>query len=206
MSIARRHGLRVVEDAAQGVNAWYHGRALGSIGHLAAYSFHETKNYICGEGGALCINDRRFIQRAEILRDKGTNRKQFFRGEGPDAIGIGLKIVEQADSLESQFRLDFGCVNTPRQIRHLDRAVLHRTGHAKTGMPHMMGIAFAQEKTDDFHQRLVVFTWKRSAFLEAKLVVLVRVKGQVRFRAANVACEKHEGSLKRNRTNVEPEM
>ena len=76
----QRHGLFVVEDAAQGVNAFYEDKALGSIGHLGAYSFHETKNYICGEGGALCINDPRFVERAEIIRDKGTNRKQFFRG------------------------------------------------------------------------------------------------------------------------------
>jgi dTDP-4-amino-4,6-dideoxygalactose transaminase len=81
MTIAEQHNLLVVEDAAQGVNAFWDGRALGSIGHLGCYSFHETKNYICGEGGALCINDERFLRRAEILRDKGTNRQQFFRGE-----------------------------------------------------------------------------------------------------------------------------
>ena len=81
MEIAARHGLKVVEDAAQGVNSWYKGRALGSIGHLGCYSFHETKNYICGEGGALCINDPALVQRAEIIRDKGTNRQRFFRGE-----------------------------------------------------------------------------------------------------------------------------
>ena len=81
MAIARGYNLLVVEDAAQGVNAFYNGRALGSIGHLGCYSFHETKNYICGEGGALCINDHRFQERAEIIRDKGTNRQKFFRGE-----------------------------------------------------------------------------------------------------------------------------
>jgi dTDP-4-amino-4,6-dideoxygalactose transaminase len=81
MAIAAKHGLRVVEDAAQGVHAYYKGRALGSIGHLGAYSFHETKNYICGEGGALCVNDADLIRRAEIIRDKGTNRQQYFRGE-----------------------------------------------------------------------------------------------------------------------------
>jgi len=81
MTIAEKYGLLVVEDAAQGVHAYYNQRALGSIGHLGAYSFHETKNYVCGEGGALCINDERFIERAEILRDKGTNRAKFFRGE-----------------------------------------------------------------------------------------------------------------------------
>jgi dTDP-4-amino-4,6-dideoxygalactose transaminase len=80
MAIARKHGLMVVEDAAQGVNAFYKGRALGSIGHLGTYSFHETKNYVCGEGGALCINDERFFERSEIIREKGTNRSQFIRG------------------------------------------------------------------------------------------------------------------------------
>jgi len=81
MAIADAHGLHVIEDAAQGVHSRYKGRALGSIGHLGCYSFHETKNYICGEGGALCVNDRLLLDRAEIIRDKGTNRRQFFRGQ-----------------------------------------------------------------------------------------------------------------------------
>jgi dTDP-4-amino-4,6-dideoxygalactose transaminase len=81
MAIASKYNLLVVEDAAQAVNSYYKGRALGSIGHLGCYSFHETKNYICGEGGALCINDERFRERAEILRDKGTNRQAYFRNE-----------------------------------------------------------------------------------------------------------------------------
>lgn len=80
MEIARRHDLLVVEDAAQGVCATYKGRYLGTIGHLGCYSFHETKNFISGEGGALVINDERFMERAEIIREKGTNRSQFFRG------------------------------------------------------------------------------------------------------------------------------
>jgi dTDP-4-amino-4,6-dideoxygalactose transaminase len=81
MAIAERHQLLVIEDAAQGLMASYKGRPLGSIGHLAAFSFHETKNVICGEGGALMINDPRFHDRAEIIREKGTNRSQFFRGQ-----------------------------------------------------------------------------------------------------------------------------
>jgi len=81
MEIAGRHGLKVVEDAAQAVDATYQGRALGSIGHLGTYSFHETKNLISGEGGALCCNDPELLERAEILRDKGTNRARFLRGE-----------------------------------------------------------------------------------------------------------------------------
>jgi dTDP-4-amino-4,6-dideoxygalactose transaminase len=81
MSIAERHGLFVVEDAAQGMMSSIDGRALGSWGHLAAYSFHETKNFTsAGEGGLLIINDDRFLARAEIIREKGTNRSQFFRG------------------------------------------------------------------------------------------------------------------------------
>jgi dTDP-4-amino-4,6-dideoxygalactose transaminase len=81
MTIATQHNLLVVEDAAQGVNAFYDGRALGAIGHLGTYSFHDTKNYVSGEGGALCINAPAMVERAEIIRDKGTNRSQFFRGE-----------------------------------------------------------------------------------------------------------------------------
>jgi dTDP-4-amino-4,6-dideoxygalactose transaminase len=81
MEIARRHDLLVIEDAAQGIMSSYKGRPLGSIGHMAALSFHETKNIISGEGGALLINDPRFVERAEMIREKGTNRSQFFRGQ-----------------------------------------------------------------------------------------------------------------------------
>lgn len=81
MGLAREHGLMVIEDAAQGVDAFHKGRALGSIGHLGAYSFHHTKNYSCGEGGALCVNSPALAERAEIIRDKGTDRGKFLRGE-----------------------------------------------------------------------------------------------------------------------------
>jgi dTDP-4-amino-4,6-dideoxygalactose transaminase len=81
IALARRHNLKVVEDAAQGVMATYKGRALGSIGDLGAYSFHETKNVISGEGGALLVNDSELALRAEIIREKGTDRTRFFRGE-----------------------------------------------------------------------------------------------------------------------------
>lgn len=81
MDIANRHNLLVVEDAAQAIDSYYKGRALGSIGHLGCFSFHETKNIIAGEGGLLTINDDRFIRRSEIIWEKGTNRSEFFRGE-----------------------------------------------------------------------------------------------------------------------------
>lgn len=81
MELAKTHNLFVVEDAAQSIHSYYKGKPLGSIGHFAAFSFHETKNVSSGEGGMLVINDEQFINRAEIIREKGTNRSQFFRGE-----------------------------------------------------------------------------------------------------------------------------
>jgi dTDP-4-amino-4,6-dideoxygalactose transaminase len=81
LEISGRHGLLVIEDAAQGMMSTFRGRPLGSLGHLGAFSFHETKNIISGEGGALLVNDRALAARAEIIREKGTNRSQFFRGQ-----------------------------------------------------------------------------------------------------------------------------
>lgn len=81
MDIAAKHNLVVVEDAAQAIDSYYKGKRLGNIGSLSAFSFHETKNIISGEGGMLCINDEKYNERAEIIREKGTNRSQFFRGE-----------------------------------------------------------------------------------------------------------------------------
>ena len=79
--IAARHGLEVIEDNAHGLGATYKGRALGSLGSLATLSFHETKNVHCGEGGALLVTDPGFMERAEVIREKGTNRSRFFRGQ-----------------------------------------------------------------------------------------------------------------------------
>ncbi|MBI5215975.1 MAG: dTDP-4-amino-4,6-dideoxygalactose transaminase [Ignavibacteriae bacterium] len=81
LSLAKAHNLYVIEDAAQGVNAKYKGKYLGTIGHMGAYSFHDTKNYVSGEGGAFITNDEAIARRAEIIREKGTNRANFLRGE-----------------------------------------------------------------------------------------------------------------------------
>lgn len=81
MDIAKRHHLLVIEDAAQGIMASYHGQALGAIGDFGCYSFHETKNFSMGEGGALLIKDGKYIEEAEIIREKGTNRSKFYRGQ-----------------------------------------------------------------------------------------------------------------------------
>jgi dTDP-4-amino-4,6-dideoxygalactose transaminase len=81
MTISKEKGIFVIEDSAQAVNSKYNGKYLGTIGDIGTYSFHETKNYICGEGGAIVINRPDLVERAEIIREKGTNRKKFFRGE-----------------------------------------------------------------------------------------------------------------------------
>ncbi|SHM93833.1 dTDP-4-amino-4,6-dideoxygalactose transaminase [Flavobacterium xinjiangense] len=81
MDLAAKYNLLVIEDAAQAIDSFYKGKPLGSIGHMAAFSFHETKNIISGEGGMLTINDKRFVERAEVIWEKGTNRASFFRGE-----------------------------------------------------------------------------------------------------------------------------
>lgn len=81
MALAKKYNLKVTEDAAQGVHAYYKGKALGTIGDFGCYSFHETKNYTMGEGGALLFQDREYLEKAEILREKGTNRSKFFRGQ-----------------------------------------------------------------------------------------------------------------------------
>lgn len=80
-AITKKHGLYLIEDAAQAIDSYYKGRPLGSFGDLAAFSFHETKNIICGEGGLLVVNNNEFVERAEIIWEKGTNRSAFFRGE-----------------------------------------------------------------------------------------------------------------------------
>jgi len=114
VQIAKKYNLLVIEDAAQGVMSSYKGRALGSIGHMGTFSFHETKNIISGEGGAILINDDEFALRAEIIREKGTNRSQFYRGQvdkytwqdigssylpGEDVAAFLLAQLEQAEDI-----------------------------------------------------------------------------------------------------------
>jgi dTDP-4-amino-4,6-dideoxygalactose transaminase len=120
MSLAERHDLFVVEDAAQGVNAFYKGRALGSIGHLGCFSFHETKNYISGEGGAVCVNDPHFTDRAEIVRDKGTNRRQFFRGHADKYTWVDIGSSYVPSEIVSAFL--YGQLELLDEIRDRRRA------------------------------------------------------------------------------------
>jgi len=123
MSIARRHRLLVIEDAAQAILSNYRGRPLGSLGHLGTLSFHETKNIISGEGGALLINDPTLVERAEVIREKGTNRSKFFRGQ-----------------VDKYTWVDIGSSYLPGEIiaafEHLERAELVRRPIVAPGCLH----------------------------------------------------------------------
>jgi dTDP-4-amino-4,6-dideoxygalactose transaminase len=112
MEIAAKHNILVIEDAAQGINSYYKGKPLGSIGHLAAFSFHETKNINCGEGGMLVINDESLMSRAEIIWEKGTNRSQFFKGM--------VNKYEWVDTGSSFLPSEINAAYLYAQIEHLD--------------------------------------------------------------------------------------
>ncbi|MDD5330409.1 MAG: dTDP-4-amino-4,6-dideoxygalactose transaminase [Sulfuricella sp.] len=139
MDIARRHNLLVIEDAAQGIMSSYKGRPLGSIGHMGCLSFHETKNIISGEGGALLINDLALVERAEVIREKGTNRSKYFRGQVDKYTWVDMGSsylpselvaaflwaqMEEADSITRR-RLDIW------EIYHQWLAQSEQNGHAR---------------------------------------------------------------------------
>ena len=104
MALAARHDLVVVEDAAQALGATYRQRPLGSVGHLAAFSFHETKNFIAGQGGALVVNDPRFIARADVLAEKGTDRERFFRGDSAAGRDVTWLRPDGGEMAEADWR------------------------------------------------------------------------------------------------------
>lgn len=166
MEIANRHGLLVVEDAAQAVDSFYKGRPLGSIGHLATFSFHETKNVISGEGGMLAINDERFIRRAEIIWEKGTNRAEFYRGE--------VNKYGWVDTGSSFLPTEIVSAFLWAQLEHLDEIQAERkriwerydaafTGVRGVSTPHIPPYA-----TNNAHMFYLLFPdlAKRSAFIE----------------------------------------
>lgn len=120
MDIARRHKLIVIEDAAQALGSSYRGRKLGTIGDMGAFSFHETKNIISGEGGALVINDQRFTDRAEIIREKGTNRSRFFRGQVDKYTWVDVGSSYLPSELNAAFLFsqlqNIDCINNMRMV------------------------------------------------------------------------------------------
>lgn len=136
LTLAEERGLRVVEDAAQGVCASYRGRWLGTLGHLGAYSFHETKNFISGEGGALVINDPALVERAEIIRQKGTNRARFNRGEVDKYTWVDIGSSYPPSELVSAFlfaQLESSGQITERRLSIYERYRLAFAGLAAQG-------------------------------------------------------------------------
>lgn len=119
VAIARRHNLRIVEDAAQAIMATYKGRAPGAIGHLGSFSFHETKNLMSGEGGSLLVNDPELVPRAEIIREKGTDRGRYFRGE--------VDKYTWQDVGSSFFPSGITAAFLWAQLKESNHALLHRT-------------------------------------------------------------------------------
>ena len=155
MAIARRHGIAVVEDNAHGLYGRYRGRYLGTLGQLATLSFHETKNFTCGEGGALLINDANFNQRAEILREKGTDRSQIFSRRNrqihlgrcgssylpSDLLAAFLRAqLEHRDQIQSMRRQNLGNLRSRAGFvgRNQRRPVPDRAGRMRTELPHVL--------------------------------------------------------------------
>ena len=132
MAVAQLHKLLVVEDAAQALLSTYNGRALGSIGHFGCLSFHETKNIISGEGGALLINDERYVKRAEIVREKGTNRSQFFRGEVDKYTWVDIGSSYLPSELVSAFLY--------AQLEHADKITAKRRHICTTYTCHLASL------------------------------------------------------------------
>jgi len=170
MAIANRHGLLVVEDAAQGVNATFDGRYLGTLGHLGCYSFHETKNFISGEGGALVINDARFMERAEIIREKGTNRSKFLRGEVDKYTWVDLGSsylpseliaaflyaqLEQADEITARRHLIHA--RYAAALAPLEEAGILRLPFTPKGCAHNAHMFYIIVESEDVRTRLLAY-------------------------------------------------
>jgi len=141
-AIARRHGLALVEDNAHGLFATYQGKPLGSFGELATQSFHETKNFTCGEGGALVINDDRFTERAEMIREKGTNRSRFFRGQVDKYTWVDLGSSYVPSDMLAAFLL--------AQLEHREKVQQSRKRIWTTYFEHLQPWAKAQGVTLPF--------------------------------------------------------
>ena len=162
---AEEAGVAVIEDAAQGVNAHYGGRALGSLGQLGAYSFHDTKNYICGEGGALCVNDELLIERAENIRNKGTNRSSFLRGEVDKYTWVDVGSSYISNELSSAFL--YGQLEQLDQIAERRKQIFRLYADSLTPLAdsgHLRLPVIPENCTSNYHMFYVILSSSRVRF------------------------------------------
>ena len=172
MSIARRQNLLVVEDAAQGVFAKYKDRWLGAIGHLGCYSFHETKNFSCGEGGALVVNDPKLENRAEILRAKGTNRSQFLRGQVDKYTWVDVGSSYVLSDMLAAFLL--GQLENMERITSRRRAIYERYAAALAALAvdNRIGIPFVPSHCTTNHHMFYIL----AADLEERTALIAHLR------------------------------
>ena len=172
MTIARRHNLLVVEDAAQGVFAKYKERWLGAIGHLGCYSFHETKNFSCGEGGALVVNDPEVENRAEILRAKGTNRSQFLRGQVDKYTWVDIGSSYVLSDMLAAFLL--GQLEHMQRITSRRRAIYERyaAAFAPLSAGNRIGVPFAPSHCTTNHHMFYIL----AADLEERTALIAHLR------------------------------
>jgi len=141
-AIANQHGIAVIEDIAHGLFARYNGKYLGTFGKLATQSFHETKNFSCGEGGALLINDPQYIERAEIIREKGTNRSRFFRGQVDKYTWVDIGSSYLPSDILAAFL--FAQLEARQQIQTRRQQIWHAYDHALQDWANLHGIRLPQ--------------------------------------------------------------
>jgi dTDP-4-amino-4,6-dideoxygalactose transaminase len=172
MAIARRHNLLVVEDAAQGVFSKHNDRWLGAIGNLGCYSFHETKNFSCGEGGALVVNDRSLEKRAEILREKGTNRSQFLRGQVDKYTWVDVGSSYVLSDMLAAFLL--GQLENMEKITERRRAIFERYAAMLAPLAErgQIGIPFAPQRCTTNHHMFYVL----AANLEERTALIAHLR------------------------------
>ncbi len=194
MEIADRYGLKVIEDAAQGVMSRYKGRALGSIGTFGCYSFHETKNYSMGEGGAILINDPADVERAEIIREKGTNRKRFLQGkvdkytwvsEGSSYLPSDINAAYLLPQLEQAEEIDqnrLAAWNTYyRELKPLQEAGRISLPVIPEGCEHNAHMFYIKTKDNDERTRLIDFLAERDISSVFHYIPLHSSEAGIRF-------------------------
>lgn len=175
MKIAKKHNLYVIEDAAQAIDSKYYDKPCGSMGHMGVYSFHETKNCICGEGGALIINDDRFIERAEYIREKGTNRSQFIRGLVDKYTWVDIGSSYLMSDMNAAFL--YAQLEKHNEILKKRHAIFYRYYHAFKEMAEKMKLRLPHVPPHCTHNAHMFYIILNSTKERDDLIAFLRQKG-----------------------------